>query len=235
MPNGSDWKSDPRAIRLTLRPHVLAYFTHDVFERAEACDGCTPEQQAELQKMGRAVVSRIGEIRGFAIYVENYTCACLQTGYPDPNGKSVLVQTGPDEYHEIFFGRMVNAPNGGISGPTILQADEDQALVWFRSDGGGNRHPMEDYALRLDSTGSARISLDPILNARRTVLPQGNGLSPWRLELLAGLHSFTMRVPVSTVCPPAFEDRPCEENGTIEVEFKRDGDHFTPLGRRYLP
>jgi hypothetical protein len=72
-----------------------------------------------------------------------------------PAGKSIIVEIGPDEYHEVFYER---APGGGgrFYPTQIVSASENQTLVWLREDTGGNRHGVEDLLFQLNSDGPTR-------------------------------------------------------------------------------
>lgn len=131
--------------------------------------------------------------------------------------RSVIVRTGADEYREIFYGQPV-VYNAGFSPTKIVSASEDQTLVWFRADTGGNRHPMADFLFRIDSSGSARVDLDPVLEVANSILPANGELNIWAIELLArATHSLFERRFIGP------EDRSKSTSGSTVITSPRWG------------
>ena len=84
-------------------PHPLAYFTHDAVARGDygelGCDSCSADQKAEMLAEGRAEVSKVGKVGGYTIWDVFYLYTDAKWG----KGHSILVQTGDDQYREIFY------------------------------------------------------------------------------------------------------------------------------------
>jgi hypothetical protein len=203
-------------------PHTFSYFSHDAILRPEVQEITqnTAGEQTEIVK--------IGEVRGLAVFDVTYQVRSM------PVSKSIIVKTGPDEYREIFY-----APefSGGRFYPTqIVSTSEDQTLLWFRVDKGGNRHFIEDFLFQLDPKGPTRLDLDPVLKVANSILPAGVDLYIWNMELLASTSTFTLHAPVVGSCPKGNErPRNSASCGVVEVDFRLEGEHIAPLGRRYIP
>jgi hypothetical protein len=196
--------------------YTLAYFAHDVFLRPESCVDCTSQERADIAETARTEVVKAGEVRGLEVYDVNYHYQHDATA-----DRSVIVRSGADEYREIFYGQPVTN-DGGFSATKIIGDTEDQTLVWLRVDTGGNHHEMVDFLFRLNSDGATRVDLNPVLEIADSILPVNGELNIWAIELLARANTFVFRSPVYWV-------------GTVEVDFRLDGDHLVPLGRRYIP
>jgi hypothetical protein len=224
----------------TPGPHSLNYFTHDALLRGpwdakDVCEGCTPEEKAEIRSKVRVEIVKAVEVQGFEVYVVTYSCSCSQAGGPFLPARSVLVRTGSDEFREIFYARQFDQ-DAGLPYPAVVSASQEQTLLWFWLDTGGNKHPMEEYYFRFDSQGPTRVDLKPVWGAASSVLPSGGTLLQVNPRLgTFGVGMFTLQLPVFPDCHP-WEDKPCEDiGGSVEVDFRLDGSRVTALGRRYLP
>jgi len=120
------------------------------------------------------------------------------------------------------------------TGPTVLDAGNGQTVAWIHIDWG--RADPNEVLLRIGTSGVTPLNLDPIEEVARSIVPSGGALFVWSQELVAGATLFTYSVPVYPDCPP-FKQELCDESigGKIDVDFHIDGDHLTPLGRKYTP
>lgn len=93
---------------------------------------------------------------------------------------------------------------------------------------------MEDFLFRLDSNGPTRLDLAPVLKIAYSLT---SDVAPniWALESLARTNTFTLRLPSYGPCRERPVPDPAPFCGSVEVDFKIEGDHLTPLGRRYIP
>ena len=228
--------------------HSLSYFTVDALPSGRlassdvlySCFACVGEEKLQFEKenldlrrYGKATVGKLGEIRGFEIFVVDYTCQCTQQGHPFLPAKSLIVKTGPDEFRELLFAR--REVDGGSLSHEIVTADAETALLWSVFTFGGNHHPFEEYAFRFDK-GPIRLNLEPVKKAASAALPQGAFL-PLGGELSTfGTRIFTYRATVYPYCT-IVDPIPCDHNlgGTVEVDFTLDGDQVTVLAGRYKP
>jgi len=233
LPVHADWRrflvEEPRTD--PAPPRTLSYFSHDAFLRPESCVNCTAEQVGENAATAQTEIVNIGEVRGLGVFDVTYQVQ------HKPVGKSIIVKTGPDEYREIFYAEDFSGGGGRFYPTQIVSAGENQMLVWLRADYGGNRHPIEDFLIQLDSDGSRRVDLDPVLKAANSILPTNGELFIWDVELLARADIFTLRSPVHGSCPKG-AGLPCnfdEVGGTVEVNFWLEGGRAVPLGRHYTP
>jgi hypothetical protein len=163
MPHGAFSDSPPA--------HSLAYF------RAHPCARSDPKDRflqcnqhpsaAELARQLRmqAKVRRVGKVGTFTIYDLEYFFDGDELG---PGLKSVLVQTAPNQLHEIRV--QGNQPQGTFF-PTEILAVGQQLLVKVKWDDGGNYHIVyEDYFAILKS-GALLLDFKPVFQAASEVTP----------------------------------------------------------------
>jgi hypothetical protein len=238
LPVHAEWNrylmEDARDARTdTPLPNTRAYFTHDAY--LHHCENCTPRHKADIQKGEQAEIVKLGDVRGLGVYQATYTLmgedgvGTIHTA----RTKSILVETAPDEFHEIFYGEPYN-PTGSVDDAKIITAGGDQTLVWVRVNAGGKSIP-EHLFFRIDSGGSARVDFEPVWKVASSLLPSGDNLYGWTIELTPHANAFTVRWPVFSCSP--IDEVPCHADidGAVEVDFKLDDDHLTPLGRRHIP
>jgi hypothetical protein len=212
----------------SVSSHTVAYFSRDVFLRPESCEDCTAEQRADAAKNSMAQVFKVGEVGGLEVYDVNYRYKQATAG------KSLIVRTGADEYREVFYAQAYVPMT--FSPTKIVSTCDKQTLVWLQVDFAGSMHNVEQYIVHLDPSGASQIDLAPVWDIARSLLPDGGALYGWTPEIFARADAFTFRVPVYANCRP-FDGPSCNANigGRVEVDFRLDGDHLTPLGRRYIP
>ena len=236
LPVHAEWTryllEDARDARTdTPPPNTRAYFAHDAYLR-HRCEGCSSTEKADLQSRVQTTIVKVGKVRGFDVYDVTYEETVDAAGATfTTSSKSILVQTAQDEFHEIFYGDPY--ANADIDDAKIVTTGDDQTLVWVRRNSGGKSFP--EYVLfRIDSGGSAHVDFDPLWKAASSLLTSGENLYGWTIELTPHANAFTVRWPVFSCSP---DDRPCrgDIDGAVEVDFKLDGDHLTPLGRRHIP
>ena len=86
------------------KPHPLNYFTGDPFQRDDGGDFCLSCNPSDTQNLvAAAEVQPTGELSGFKIFGIFYRFHNRQEAAFGPlKWKSLLVQTGPDLYVEIY-------------------------------------------------------------------------------------------------------------------------------------
>lgn len=158
-----EWKDVPV-------PHSLSYFTANPFLRDDAGDFCivcnTAQGRADSARkyIAESNVLPVGTLAGFKIFDVLYRVGPRKDGKPTVvNWKSILIQTGHDQYREIFHAQeyYCNCP---LSPSEIVQVGNEQMLVTKDSDGGNGGGYIEAY-WSFDRSGPHEINFSPILAA----------------------------------------------------------------------
>jgi hypothetical protein len=209
-------------------PHPLAYFTQDPFLRDDGndfCTSCTPEGKATVHTHHRArtEVQSVGKLQGFAIYDLFYRFDDhIDSGQID--WKSILVETSPEQYREIYHLQ----PTQAEIGPSFfLKAGADEILVTRDQIPGAGNYYYEDY-FWFDPGGPVRIDLDPIGQAVKSILPadstvwNGGGLN---------MASLTYHMPVWK----KGDAHCCPTGGTVDVKLRLDAGRIVVTSKHFDP
>ncbi len=151
-------------------PHPLAYYKVDPCSRPRSDKlflifDCTPAPEAkELERRARTTtqlreVGKIGELAAYDLWYSTGTFA--------PYLRSVLIETGPDEFRELDVWR----PDGPLDvnpASRIVQLDGQQVLNVGVYDGGNNINSAP-YILR--ATGAEKADFRAVANAVEHLTP----------------------------------------------------------------
>jgi hypothetical protein len=152
--------------------HSLNYFTDNPYLLADGGDRCI-----DCSIVGRnlaktyiveADVRPVGTIAGVNVVDVLYRIGRREDGKPTSvDWKSILIQTGPGQYHEIFH--LEAAEPGGEPVPSgFIQVGDQLVLSTKNSDGGNGGGCIEVYWV-VDSSGARKIdfsALEPAIRAR---------------------------------------------------------------------
>jgi hypothetical protein len=204
--------------------HSLSYFTQYPGLRdvdGYLCIGCSPEQTlaaAKAQK-ARTEVKLVGTIRRFTIYDVFY----FFDDEPEPQWKSILVRTGPDQYREIWHYQKIQ---GGIW-PSFLVNAGNQTLLGL-DDHCYRLVRIQEY-FRITESGVTRIDFSPISEAANSILPDDT--SVWfEFDGRTDLPRGRIRVPLFN----QGDDRCCTE-GVVDVWFTLVRSEVVVKRTRFVP
>lgn len=165
-------------------PHPLAYFRMDPCSRPETDQlepwfSCVPvpqsKEEAERRTKTTTDLLEVGEIAGFRVYDLWYTRHYWGQYDVGWDARSVLVQTGVDEYRELQATEL----SGTVGKPTapseILSQGAQPFLVVVYHDGGNNAFFYKTpYIFGPD--GPRKVDLSPVENAIAALTPPNMGL-----------------------------------------------------------
>jgi hypothetical protein len=122
----------------------------------------------------RTKIRPVGEISGFKIFeIDYYFDNDLEP--PDTLGmRSILVQTGPDKFREIYVWQQVS-PDDAISPAVISDAGQQRLLVSSFTPG-GNAGGTVDVVFMLLADGAVMLDWGPVYHAGAEAVPQGKQL-----------------------------------------------------------
>jgi hypothetical protein len=133
-----------RGVTDVPEPHPLSYFTANPFLRHEGgdlCIRCTPSLEYSI----RTHVRPVGVLAGYHIVDALYYVSPGRNSNSDQvKWKSVLVQTGPDLYREIFHLQVFYA-SVSLTPSRIIQSGSESVLATMDSDGGNGGGCWEGY------------------------------------------------------------------------------------------
>jgi hypothetical protein len=131
-------------------PHPLSYFTANPFLRDDSddlCIRCTAEGkvQSGREYSIRTDVRPVGVLAGYHIVDALYYVSLGRNSNPDQaKWKSVLVQTGPDLYREIFHLQAFYT-SVSLTPSRIIQSGSERVLATMDRDGGNGGGCWEGY------------------------------------------------------------------------------------------
>jgi len=195
----------------TPTPHTLAHFTRYpalLDESGEFCYLCSTQKRLSMAMSAeepRAEVHVVGKIRGSTIYDVFYRFH--SEGVID--WKSVLVQTGPDHYREIYH----DEPNEGTVGRSSLLIIGDETVLGVSD----NRYRMEGFEgyWCFGTAGPELLDFGPVWDAARKTIPPSHSIMQFP-NAPADFPSLTISVPVWV--PGGFPC--CDFRGAVKVRFK---------------
>jgi hypothetical protein len=182
--------------------HTLEYFRADpclrrnVRERPSFCGAA---------KLVRTDLASIGKIGRFTIFDLSYNFD--QDPNPTPGIKSILVQSGTDEFHELYVVGWFSVLD------EVVQAGSRQILRSVYSDGGSYSGNTEEFFAFSDEKGPVRLDFSPVYEAAGRV---GGGWIPG-----AGFD-FPSQTWTSGINPGGIKVTCCE--GSVAVSFRIDPD-----------
>jgi hypothetical protein len=208
-------------------PHTLEYFTRYPMLREETdpfCYLCTREKrlsEAKTYKV-KTELRYIGTIQGFAIYDLFYRF----DNPSNPDWKTILIKSGPNEYREIYhcepWNTYTRTPRS-----SIVNVGRESVLSTIYSHGGNKGGHTDDY-FWFDETGPHPLDLTPVIEAAQSAIPKGYVLWAWTdgaLDSSAKLRWWVQKKPAWMCC----------DDGEVEVHFKLDHGRAIVTRTRYDP
>lgn len=204
-----DWTDNPPS-------HSLYYFTDNACvsrgssDRTEECYATTSQLK---------LIEHVGK---FVVYDLSYTPPEKYTG-----GLSVLVESAPGVFHEIYFRE--NTVVGSASRPTrIIRADGQTLVVESFED--GSRIYVEHF-LSLSDDGTRLMHPERIKEAAPKLVPENSGIS--LLSSTINYGDLAWEFYVGPADPRNHPER--GSNGSIIVHFKIEGGDFAPKSAEFVP
>ena len=204
----------------------LKYFTEFPWLRDEDgdfCYLCKPEERLARAKAekARADVKLVGKIGRFTVYHIFYYFGEDER----PGWKSIIVQTGPNAYREIYH----DQPNEGQPNPSFLvHAAKEPVLCVvdnvYRSD-------VEEHCFWFNGVGVVRIDFAPIWKAAQKVAPAGRRV--WEYGVKAKTAFEKMVLPVAL----RYQDTGncCDDKGVVNVHFRLDHGRVVVINAKFDP
>jgi hypothetical protein len=142
--------------------------------------------------------------------------------------KSILIQTGPDEYHEIFH---LEAPeNGAQPVPTAFIRVGGQVLVSTKDSDGGNAGGCIEAYWLVDASGARELDFSALEPAMRARVPSNTVFSAacYALSLADQfVHAGVQRADA--------ECHACGWIGFVNAHFRLEGARAIPTDVEYIP
>jgi hypothetical protein len=215
--------------------HPLGYFTDNPYvldDGGDLCIRCSTlegRNQSAERYIVEADVRPVGRIASLNVVDVLYRTGFREYGKPTSvDWKSILIQTGPDQYHEIFHYQ--KAENGAEPTPSrIIQVGEQIVLSTKNSDGGNAGGCVEAYWL-VDSSGARMIDFSALVAAIRARVPPASTFTTHCYALSLedqSVHTGIQRADA--------ECRTCGYIGKADVHFRLDGARAIPTYVEYIP
>ncbi len=207
-------------------PHELPYF------RASSCVGFYPKDRQLANCGSRTTLSRIGVIGRFVIFDLDYHFDSGGGSADAVGAKSVLVQTAPGEFREIYHrGPLPPDPNASFPASRILMSGRENVLV-IRIDVGGMCRVFTEDFFAFDERGSHILDPKPISDAAAKEIPQD-----WFIYGPASAFHFERGLWESGTEPKNSKVGPkvgcCP--GSVSVQFKVENGKFVVTGTSHEP
>jgi hypothetical protein len=218
--------------------HPLNYFTDDPYMLADGGSPCTDCNIAGRVLAGRrlantyiieADVRPVGTIDGVNVVDVLYRIGRREDGKPTQvEWKSILIETAPEQYHEIFH--LEAAESGAEPVPSrFIQVGDQLLLSTKNSDGGNAGNCIEAYWL-VDASGARMIDFSALEAAIRARVPPRTtfGIHCYALSLAdQSVHTGIQRADA--------ECRTCGYIGTANAHFRLEGARAIPTDVEYIP
>jgi hypothetical protein len=221
----------------TPPPHRLEYFQvdpclrprSDFLVRAFECNPSPSELKRELRAATRTKLVEVGKTAKFTIYDLWYlTPPTDRSGIPtDFNMRSVLVKSGPDEYHEID----VRTPYESILPPSMtIDTFNGGPLLIVESNEGGIHHVIVDTLYMFDRTGVVKPNFLAVEQAIQKLMPPG-------LSILTETNDYASPACEVTLFRPDRNEPSCCQTaeGKITVYYRFVGSRAAVTGSKYEP
>jgi hypothetical protein len=218
----------------TSAAHSLAYFTQNPFLRDDAgslCNAdCTAEGKANSAVRYRANVDvrHIGIISGLPVLEVDYTFTNKNDDFT-LRWISILVETGPQAYNEIYHLQA----DGGIALPIeqarIVHIPDGDLLIMSTSDG-GNGGGCYEGIWSIAASGNTQIDFSPLLKAIAGHVP------PNTTFILSCRAPYLDKQPIKfAVQKIDAECRVCDGVGEVTAHFRLDGNRLEATDVTYQP
>jgi hypothetical protein len=204
MPHGH-WADSPPV-------HDLAYFKvdpclrSDTSDRVLQCDQRPSPAELIRQSRTRTKLRTVGKIGAFTIYDFEYFFSGLP---PGPGMRSVLVETAPNQFHEIHVEQWTPLPT------QILYVPQQPVIKVKYDDGGNYRSVNEDYFVIVDNE-AALLDFEPVFQAAEKVTPRD--MVMWQPMSRWDFKSFVFHIQTEKRHPTIGPKVACCM-GRIEVPF----------------
>jgi hypothetical protein len=201
-------------------PHPLAYFRVHPCLRSDPNDRVLPcfadnKPPSEAFKLDRTELVAVGTFGKFKAFELNYLFDYELHDKGTLDMKSILIQTGSDEFHEIYvvYGY---PPPGGIGATAIVHVGQDQILCSGFWDGGAYSERAQVCFGSFDRSEPMFLDFTPVHEAARKAVPAGEG-EIWDFASNFDFPLLTWRGGVNVGSGVAF----CC-HGTVTVTFRFD-------------
>jgi hypothetical protein len=228
------WKrhiSDGKGERFDAPPaHSLNYFENEAAAE-NLCSGCRARERATVRAdpKVRAEVRPVGTLRGIEVFDVMFYDTLPGQDREELAGKSILVKSGPDEYHEIrFIGKVQVDMELGPS--TILESGAGTLLGTSGRTGG---HPGGVWSAYfwLEPDGATEIDTKALFDAANSVLPRGMEADQISWDGPGTFRDMRLKAGVTR----GYYNNCSDCGGSVEVSFALDKGHLRITGKRYLP
>ncbi len=203
----------------------LKYFTEYPLLRDESgdfCYLCKPEERLARAKeeKSRADLKLVGRIGRFSAYDIFYYFGDDQ----EPAWKSIVVQTRPNSYQEIYH----DQPSEGQPNPSFLVHASKEPLLCVVDN--VYRWDAQEECFWFAVDGVVRIDFTPIWKAAQKAAPAGRRV--WECGLKAKTTFENMTLPVGIRYE---ENSRCCDKGVVNVRFKLDHGRVIVINAKFDP
>jgi hypothetical protein len=158
-------------------PHDLAYFRVHPCLRSEGprrvIEGCglPPSQASELSSRTYTKLNVAGHIGAFTIFdLQYYFNGPEDPGNPaQSDARSVLVQTGPDQFHEIH---VMENTNGTMIPSQIVRKTAGYSILRVRCNDNGMYRLFDEQFFAISATGVVYLDFSAVYEAAKQVVPE---------------------------------------------------------------
>jgi hypothetical protein len=210
--------------------HPLPYFRTDPCSRSDdhistACEGGNADSPVAV----RAEVSEVGKISGLTVL--DVTLYFDDGVHPSdsPGFRSVLVESGKDEFQEIFAIEDGKKMQRGLGSSAIVETGDGKILrALSRSEGGGN--PPDAYYFALYKDGAVLLNFFRLREAALKAVPAGE----WYVRGETGKFDFPSLKWTVGVTTSGDQNAVCCD-GEVVVNFRLEQGAVTatPVGAKY--
>jgi hypothetical protein len=174
---------------------------------------------ASVRESKRRVELRsVGKIHGFAVYDLFY----FKGDDSVPGLKSILVQTGPDAYQEIYH----DVPTEGRPNPSFSVTGGRDTLLCVAD----NRWDAEEECFWFATDRIVRLDFSPVWRAAQKAIPARRRV--WEYNLRARTSFPLMTIPVGIRYE---ESSRCCDTGVVSVHFRIDRGRVIVTRTEYNP
>jgi hypothetical protein len=153
----------------------------------------------------RVELRLVGKIRWFAVYDLFYYAG----DEPAAGLKSILVQTGPDAYQEIYY----DVPTEGHPNPSFLVTHGRDTLLCVADN--VYKWDAEEECFWFATDGIVRLDFSPVWRAAQKAIPAGRRV--WEYNLKARSSFTRMTIPVGIRYEQSSR---CCDTGVVSVRFR---------------
>jgi hypothetical protein len=212
--------------------HFRSYFLVHPCLRGDPEGGLIkcPAQKAPSEAFNaRTELLEVGKIGDFSVFDLNYYFADQDHPRDAPGMRSVLIQTGPDQFQEILAIEAFGEMPLGVGASAIFQAGSGQILRAITRESGYREPPFEIYFALFDE-GAVQLDFDGLPYAAQSAIPDGKG-KIWPLSAKFDFPSLTWTVGVkgegeNVTC--------CQGSVTVAFRIERT-ETVVPTGAKYEP